>query len=121
MKPSAPGLIPSIPKNYHCQCPCPCNEPQPPPASTGDPLIRAGKSDPISSELTAFFPLGPDAHMTLSAPPKSGVSGSPRPVEFLRSSKPDSLGASPLVIRSLGSGEPDVGLRIFIPIGEYLW
>ena len=46
----------STPQNYHCQCLCPQREPQLPPTSAGDPPVLAGRSGPVSYEVTTFFP-----------------------------------------------------------------
>ena len=70
-------------------CPAPAlwpqREPQLPPASPGDPPRPAGRSGPGSYGVTAFA-LGPGACDTLCVPSESGVSVSPSPVQFLRSS-----------------------------------
>ena len=65
-------------------CPCPHGEPQPPSTSAGDPPTLAGSlvQSPLGSLL---LPLGPNAHPTLCAPSKSGVSVSPSPVRVLQS------------------------------------
>ena len=74
----------SISQNFCCQCPCPHSEPQPPPAFAGDPPTLAGRSVSVSY-VSLVLPLGPNAHTTLCAPSKSGVSVSPSPVEVLQS------------------------------------
>ena len=50
--------------------------------STGDPPIPAGNLA-LNPKKSLLFSPGSDGHKTLSTPLKSGVSGSPRPVEFL--------------------------------------
>ena len=61
-----------IPENYCCDCPN--SEPQLPPlTSAGDPpilAILAGRSDPVSYEVTDFFPLVPGVPKTLCVPSK---------------------------------------------------
>ena len=56
-----------------------------------DPLVLAGKSDPVSYEVTVFFFYGnPDVHEILCVPFKSRVSVSSSLMESLRSN-PTSL------------------------------
>ena len=45
-------------QSRHRECPCPHSEPQPPrsPTFAGDPPTLTGKSDPVTYEVTAFFP-----------------------------------------------------------------
>ena len=52
-------------------------------ASTGDPLILAGRSGSVSYGVIAPFPLGPGAYKNLLLPSKSGVSVSPSLMEVL--------------------------------------
>ena len=68
----------------HHQCSCPCSEAHFP-CIPRRPLKLADMSGPGSYELTAFF-LVPGVEENLCATSKSGVSGSPSRVEFLRSS-----------------------------------
>ena len=114
----------STPQNSHHQCPCPHSVPQPPPPPAGDPPILAVGSCPVSYEVASFFP-DPCVHNTLCAPSKSGVSVSPSPVEF-QWSYPTGLQSQILwglffPLPDSQAGKPDVGLRIFTPMGELLW
>ena len=116
------GLIPtSTPQYLHHQCPCPHSEPQPPPCtSPGDPPRPAGRSGPGSYEVTAFS-LGLDVHKTFCPPSKSGVSVSPSPVEFLRSSPAGLLSQmlwGLLLMPAPKAEMPDVGLRTLTPVGD---
>ena len=52
--PGVPMLM-STPQNYCCQCFCLHSEPQPHHTSARDPPILAGRSGPVSYEVTAFF------------------------------------------------------------------
>ena len=72
-----------------------------------------------------FFPLGPGGHETLCVPSKSRVSISPGPVEFLQSNptafQSQLLWELLLPLPDPQSGKPDMGLRTFTPVGEFLW
>ena len=113
-------------QNFHCQCPCPCDEPQPPPTSAFRRPYNISRCLWFSLLWGhCSFPLGPDAHTTLCAPSKSGVSVSPSPVEVLQSN-PASLQSLilwefllPLLDPQIGN--PDVELRTFTPVGGLLW
>ena len=72
-----------------------------------------------------LLPLGPEAHITLCVPSKSGVCVSPSPVEVLQSN-PASLQSLILweflvPLPDPQVGKPDVGLRTFTPVGGLLW
>ena len=101
-------------------CFCPCSDPQLPPACVGDPPVLAGRSGPGSYEVT-FISLGPGAHKILCVPSKSGSLCFPQTcgipvIKPCWPSKSDFLGLClPL------QGDPDMGLRTFTPVGEFLW
>ena len=78
--------------NMCYQSPCPHREPQPPPATAGDPPTLADRSGSVSYGVTAPS-LGPDSHITVCVPSKSGVSVCPSPVEVLQS--------NPAILQSL--------------------
>ena len=98
--------------------------PQWAPASAGDPPILAGKSGPVSYEVTAFSP-GSWCTWDPVCAPKSGVSVSPSPMEFLQSNpaglQSQILWGLLLPLPDPQAGEPDMGLRAFTPVGELLW
>ena len=106
----------STPQSCFCQCPSPHNEPHPSPPSTGDLLIPADKSGPVSYEVIAFT---------------SGSRCTPDPVCSLQ--EWNSCSETPLAFRGIFSGdssshcqtpqagEPDVGFRTFTAVGESLW
>ena len=72
-----------------------------------------------------FLPLDPGVPETFCVPSRSGVSVSPNPVEALLSNPPGFQ--SQILLRLLlplpghQIGEPNMGLRIFTPMGEFLW
>ena len=71
-----------IPQNYGVIV-CPNSEPQLPPlTSAGDPPIQAGRSGPVSYEVTNFFSLVPGVPKTLCVPSKVEFVF-PSPLEFL--------------------------------------
>jgi len=75
--------------------------PPPSSASTGDLLILAGGSGPVSGEFNAFF-RGPGVLKTLCVPSTSGVS--PSPVDFLLAFGARFFGSPPPVARPPGWG-----------------
>ena len=106
-----------------CQCLCSCSEPQLPPTSAGGSPILAGRSGPVSYEVTAFFP---GSWCTLEClPSKSGASVSPSPVEFLQSNpaglQSQILCGLLLPLPDPQAGKSDVGLRTFTSVGQLLW
>ena len=60
----------STSQKYYCQCFCSPNELQLTLVSARDLPLLAGRSDPVSYQVTLFFPQSPGAHETLCAPTK---------------------------------------------------
>ena len=117
-----PGGPMNTPQNYHHPCLSPCSEPQPLPASTGDPLIPAGRPGPGSCEVSVFS-RGPGVHETCVCPPRVVFLFPPvlwnSCKQTLLPSKPDALEA-PSPKATPPGWEPEVGLRTFTPMGEPL-
>ena len=111
------------PQHGCCQCLCPEGEPQPPLASLGDSPRPAGRSDPCSYQIVAFA-LGPGACEILCAPCKSEVSIFLSPLELPKLS-PTGLPSHMLwefvfPEKDPWAGDPNVGLRTLMPVGEPL-
>ena len=93
------------------------------PASTGDPLILAGRSDPVTYMVTTYFLLCPGTHKNICAPSKSGFCF-PQScgIPWSNSSVPQNqIFWGILPVPDHHTGKSDVGLRNFTPVRELLY
>ena len=110
------------PVKYSSQLPLPVS--LPPPWATRDPLILAGMSGPGTSEVTSFYPGSSctgDLVYTLQEwtfchPQSYGIPV----IKPCWPSKPESLRPPPPMLDPQ-AGDPGVGLKIVIPVGELWW
>ena len=112
-----------------CQCLRPQGELQSLPASPGDSPRSAGRTDPGSSQITAFVP-GPGVCEIFCVPFKREISISLSPLG-LQKVRPTGLQSQMLwgpilPVQDYEAGEPEVGLRPLIPLEEplqcnYFW
>ena len=104
-----------------CQCPCPCSEPLPTHATTRDPPTLAGKSGSVSS---AAFPwVLMRTRFCLCLPRMESLlplllwkSCNQIPLAF----KVRFSGDFPVLLLDPQDRKPDMGLRIFRTVGEFL-
>ena len=104
----------------HWLCVCPCSESQLPPTCVGDPPILAGRSDPGSYEVAVSFPGSWCTQDPVCALSEWEFLFSPdlwnSCDQTLLAFKARFSGALPAI-----AGDPDMGLRTFTPVGEFLW
>ena len=115
----------STPQCLCHQCPCPHSEPWltlplPSQETFQDQQVSLAQA-PMKS---VFFSLSPSVHETLCTPSKRGVSVSVSVGEFLQSNptylQSEMLWELLFLMPDPQTGEPDVGLRTLIPVGEPL-
>ena len=114
----------STSQNFCCQCPCPNSESQPPPTSAGDPPTLAGRFGSVSSGVTAPSPWVLMCILLFVCPPRVESLFPP----FLSKSCNQIPLAFSLILWEFllplldpQVGKPDLGLRIFTPVGGLLW